>query len=102
MILTVPKILPSGVTATWSEVCRTEMDYNAKTSKATVYYYLDEQAFLDGKEPVTGEVIDVPYVEQVELKKVDVTAKTVAETAMSAKIEADNKPIAVPNEEPIV
>ncbi len=87
MLLTVPKTLPSGVTATWSEVVRTEMDYNGKTSKATVYYYLDEQAFLDGKEPVMGEVIDVPYVEQEELRKADVTAKIIAEEAMVAKVE---------------
>ena len=100
MLLKEPKILSSGVTSNFATVVRTEMDYNNKTSKATVYYYLDEQAFLDGKEPVFGEVIDVPYVEQEELKKADVTAKTVAETAMSAKIEADSKPIAV--EEPIV
>ena len=63
------KIMSSGVVATWSEIVRTEMDYNNKSSKATVYYYLDEQAFLDGKEPVMGEVIDVPYVEQEELEK---------------------------------
>ena len=87
------KTLPSGVTATWSEVVRTEMDYNAKVSKATVYYYLDQQAFLDGKEPVMGEVIDVPYVEQEELKKSGVTAKIVAEEAMTAKLEAVEEPI---------
>ena len=80
--------LPNRVVAEWKEIVRTEMDYNTKTSKATVYYYLDEQAFLDGKEPVMGEVIDVPYVEQEELKKTGVTAKSLAEVAMSAKIEA--------------
>jgi cyclophilin family peptidyl-prolyl cis-trans isomerase len=88
MLLTEPKELNSGVIATWKEIVRTDMDYVTKTSKATVYYYLDEQSFLDGKEPVFGEVIEVPYVEQEELKKSDVTAKTLAETAMSAKIEA--------------
>jgi len=89
------KILNNGVTATWQEIVKTEMDYNQKTSKATIYYYLNEQAFLDGKEPVMGEVIDVPYVEQEELKKAGVTAKTVAEEAMVAQVEA------VPNEEPL-
>jgi hypothetical protein len=82
------KTLSSGVVATFCTVVKTEMDYNNKTSKATVYYYLDEQAFLDGKEPVMGEVIDVPYVEQEELEKSGVTAKTVAEEAMTAKLEA--------------
>ena len=82
------KIMSSGVVATFATVVRTEMDYNAKTSKATVYYYLDEQAFLDGKEPVFGEVVDVPYVEQEQLKREGVTAKTVAEEAMVAKVEA--------------
>lgn len=81
------KELPSGVIATWSEVVRTEMDYNAKTSRATVYYYIDEKAFTDGKEPVLGEVIDVPFVEQEELMKEDVTAKIMAETVVSAKME---------------
>jgi hypothetical protein len=89
------KVLSNGVTSTWSEIVRTEMDYNGKSSRATVYYYLDEKAFTDGKESVYGEIIDVPYVEEEELKKVNVTSKTVAETAMSAKLEA------VPNEEPI-
>ena len=103
MLLDKPKILSSGVEATWSEVVRTEMDYNNKSSKATVYYYLDEQAFLDGKEPVMGEVIEVPYVEQVELEKSGVTAKTVAEEVMVAKVEADNTPVEAPvNEEPIL
>ena len=92
MLLKEPKILPSGVQANWSEVVRTEMDYNSKNSKATVYYYLDEQAFLDGKEPVFGEVIDVPYVEQVELEKAGVTAKVKAEEAMATKLE---KPISI-------
>ena len=87
MLLKEPKVLSNGVVALWSEVVRTEMDYNSKSSKATVYYYLDEQAFLDGKEPVMGEVIEVPYVEQVELKKANVTTKTVAEVAMVAKLE---------------
>jgi cyclophilin family peptidyl-prolyl cis-trans isomerase len=99
MILKEPKILPSGVTATWSEVVRTEMDYNNKSSKATVYYYLDEQAFLDGKEPVFGEVIDVPYVEQEELEKSGVTAKTVAEEAMVKKVEAPVEVVEEPVEE---
>jgi len=80
------KELPNGVVATWSEIVKTEMDYNAKLSKATIYYYLDEKAFTDGKEPVHGEMIEVPYVEQEELKKVDVTAKTLAEVAMSDKV----------------
>ena len=89
------KILSSGVVATFATVVKTEMDYNNKSSKATVYYYLDEQAFLDKKEPVFGEVIEVPYVEQEELEKSGVTAKTIAEEAMVAKVEA------VPNEEPL-
>ena len=101
MLLKELKILPSGVEANWSEVVRTEMDYNNKTSKATVYYYLDEQTFLDGKEPVMGEVIEVPYVEQEELEKSGVTAKTVAETAMSAKMDADTKPVAPVEELPV-
>ena len=88
MLLKEPKILSSGVQATWTEIVRTEMDYNNKSSKATVYYYLNEQAFLDGKEPVFGEVVDVPYVEQEQLKREGVTAKTVAEEAMVAKVEA--------------
>ena len=92
------KELSSGVTATWKEVVRTETDYNNKTSKATVYYYLDEQAFLDGKEPVYGEVIEVPFVEQEELMKTNVTAKTLAEVAMDAKIEAVEELI----EQPII
>ena len=87
------KILNNGVVATFKTVVKTEMDYNNKTSKATVYYYLNEQAFIDKKEPVFGEVIDVPYVEEEELKKVDVTSKTVAETAMSAKMEVVEEPI---------
>ena len=87
------KILPSGVEAKFAIVVRTEMDYNNKSSKATVYYYLDEQAFLDKKEPVSGEVIDVPYVEQEELKKSGVTAKVKAEEAMTAKLEAVEEPI---------
>jgi hypothetical protein len=91
MLLKEPKILPNGVVATWSEVVRTEMDYNNKSSKATVYYYLDEQAFLDGKDPVMGEVIDVPYVEQEELKKAGVTAKVLAEETLVAKME--EKPV---------
>ena len=96
------KTLPSGVEAKFATVVKTEMDYNNKSSKATVYYYLDEQAFLDKKEPVMGEVIEVPYVEQEELEKSGVTAKTEAETAMSAKIEADEKPVEVkPGEEVI-
>ena len=101
MLLKEPKILSSGVEANWSEVVKTEMDYNNKSSKATVYYYLDEQAFLDGKEPVFGEVIDVPYVEQEELEKSGVTAKVKAEEAMVAKVEADNTPVEVPNEAPV-
>ena len=88
MLLKEPKVLSSGVISNFATVVKTEMDYNNKSSKATVYYYLNEQAFLDGKEPVMGEVIDVPYVEQEELKKADVTAKSLAEVAMSAKIEA--------------
>lgn len=91
MQLKEPKELNNGVVATWSEVVKTEMDYNNKSSKATIYYYLDEQAFLDGKEPVMGEVIDVPFVEEEELKKKDVTSKTVAEEAMAVKL--DEKPI---------
>ena len=105
MLLTKPKILLNGVVSMWSEVVRTEMDYNNKSSKATIYYYLDEQAFLDGKEPVMGEVIDVPYVEQEELKKADVTEKSLAEEAMVAKVEeveAPVEPIEVPSEEPII
>ena len=82
------KELPSGIVATFRIVVRTEMDYNNKTSKATIYYYLDEQAFLDGKEAVFGEVIDVPFVEQVDLEKAGVTAKTMAETAI---IDMDKK-----------
>ena len=93
------KILPNGVVSKFCTVVKTEMDYNNKSSKATVYYYLDEQAFLDGKEPVMGEVIDVPYVEQEELEKSGVTAKTLAEVAMSAKIEADEKPVEIIKEE---
>ena len=89
------KIMSSGVEAKWSEIVRTEMDYNNKTSKATVYYYLDEQSFLGGKEPVMGEVIEVPYVEQVELEKIGITAKKKAEIAMVAKME---KPVEVPVE----
>lgn len=95
------KTMNSGVEAKWSEVVRTEMDYENKTSKATVYYYLDEQSFLDGKEPVMGEVIDVPYVEQEELEKAGVTAKTLAETAMSAKVEAVSEKPVEPIEEVI-
>jgi len=95
------KELPNGVVATFKTVVKTEMDYNTKTSKATVYYYLDEQAFLDGKEPVMGEVIEVPFVEQVELEKVGITAKIVAEEAMVAKLEA--KPLVeAPIEEPLI
>ena len=94
------KELSNGVVAKYCTVVRTEMDYNAKTSKATVYYYLDEQAFLDGKEPVMGEVIDVPYVEQVELEKAGVTAKVKAEEAMVAKLEA--KPVEAPIEETFI
>ena len=90
--------MSSGVIATWSEVVKTEMDYNQKTSKATVYYYLDEQAFLDGKECVMGEVIDVPYVEQEELMKENVTAKTLAEEAMTAKIEEKPAEVVTPVE----
>ena len=93
MLLKEPKILSSGVISNFASIARTEMDYNNKTSKATVYYYLNEQAFIDKKEPVFGEVIDVPYVEEEELKKVDVTSKTVAEAAMSAKIEVVEEPI---------
>ena len=96
MLLKEPKLLPNGVVSTWSEVVRTEMDYNNKSSKATVYYYLDEQAFLDGKEPVMGEVIEVPYVEQEELEKSGVTSKIEAETALTAKLEA--KPVEEPVE----
>jgi hypothetical protein len=92
------KELSNGVVSKFCTVVKTEMDYNNKSSKATVYYYLDEQAFLDGKEPVMGEVIEVPYVEQEELEKSGVTAKTVAEEAMTQKIEAkvEEKPIEVP------
>lgn len=86
------KIMSSGVVAKFCTIVKTEMDYNNKSSKATVYYYLDEQAFLDGKEPVMGEVIEVPYVEQVELEKSGVTAKVKAEEAMTAKQE---KPVEV-------
>ena len=69
-------------------VVRTEMDYNQKTSKATVYYYLDEQHAIDSpQETVFAEVIEVPYVEQVELEKSGVTAKVKAEEAMTAKLE---------------
>jgi len=100
MLLDEPKELNNGVVSKFCTVVKTEMDYNNKSSKATVYYYLDEQAFLDGKEPVMGEVIEVPYVEQEELMKADVTAKTLAESAMEAKI--DNTPIEVPNKEPII
>jgi len=82
------KELNNGITATWSEVVKTEMDYNNKTSKATIYYYLDEKSFNDGKQPVMGEIIDVPYVEQEELMKEDVTAKTLAEEVLTAKVEA--------------
>ena len=89
------KILSSGVVATFATVVKTEMDYNGKSSRATVYYYLNEQSFLDGKEPVYGEIIDVPYVEEEELKKVNVTSKTVAETAMSAKLEAVEEEVIV-------
>ena len=97
------KELPNGVVAKFATVVKTEMDYNNKTSKATVYYYLDEQAFLDGKEPVMGEVIEVPYVEQEELMKKDMTAKVKAEEAMVAKVEApvEVAPVEV-NEEPIL
>ena len=112
MLLKEPKILNSGVEANWSEVVKTEMDYNNKVSKATVYYYLDEKAFLDGKEPVMGEVIEVPYIEQAELIKSDVTAKTVAEEAMAVQLEApvvevtpvtpEVTPIIVPVKEPIL
>jgi len=85
--------LPNRVVAEWKEIVRTEMDYNTKTSKATVYYYLDEQAFIDKKEPVMGEVINVPYKEQNEMEKVGVTSKTVAEEAMAVKM--DEKPVLV-------
>ena len=91
------RILPNGVVSTFCTVVKTEMDYNNKSSKATIYYYLDEQAFSDGKEPVMGEVIEVPYVEQEELKKAGVTSKTIAEVAMSAKM--DDKPVEVIKEE---
>jgi cyclophilin family peptidyl-prolyl cis-trans isomerase len=89
------KTMSSGVEAKWSEIVRTEMDYNNKSSKATVYYYLDEQAFLDKKEPVFGEVIEVPYVEQEELMKKDVTEKKKAEESMAVKMSV------APNEEPL-
>ena len=36
------KIMSSGVVAKFATVVKTEMDYNNKSSKATVYYYLDE------------------------------------------------------------
>ena len=81
------KELSNGVISKFCTVVKTEMDYNNKSSKATVYYYLDEQAFLDGKECVMGEVINVPYVEQEELEKSGVTAKVKAEEAMTAKLE---------------
>ena len=87
------KILSSGVVSKFCTVVKTEMDYNTKSSKATVYYYLDEQAFLDGKEPVMGEVIDIPYVEQEELEKSGVTAKLKAEEVMVAKLETVEEPI---------
>jgi len=87
------KIMSSGVVATFATVVRTEMDYNNKSSKATVYYYLDEQAFLDGKEPVMGEVIEVPYVEQEVLKEKDVTAKRIAESFLATKMEEKPVPI---------
>lgn len=92
MLLKEPKILNNGVVATWSEVVKTETDYNNKSSRATIYYYLDEQSFIDGKEPVLGEVIDVPFEEQTEMSKVGVTSKTIAEEAMSAKMDAVVEP----------
>lgn len=82
------KELDSGIVSTFCTIVKTEMDYKSKTSKATVYYYLNEQAFLDGKESVMGEVIEIPFAEQEELKKTDITAKTVAEKVMNKKLES--------------
>jgi len=87
--MTTQKELESGVVATWKDVVRTEMDYKAKTAKATVYYYLDEQAFLDGKEPVMGEAVDVPFVEQEELKKEGQTMLEVARAEISKVVKEE-------------
>ena len=94
------KTLNNGIVCNWRSIVKTDIDYVNRVSRATIYYYLDEQHAIDFPlEAIFAEVIEIPLPEETEMAKVGVTALTVAYKEVAIK---EAEALAVAPIEPIL